>query len=188
MKREDVKKLFPDATDEQITNLLNQHHAELSGEKAQYQSELSTLRENAEKADELQRKIDEIEQGKLTESEKMSKELQKANNRIAELEKNIAISNQKIELAKELRITTEQVDKVVKPDGTLDYKILGQLVAEKESASALAKEQEIAAQSINSVGQGIKDDDTSSLAEERARNLANQQKDINQDILNFYRR
>ena len=33
MTREDVLKLFPDATDEQITNLLNQNNSEVAREK-----------------------------------------------------------------------------------------------------------------------------------------------------------
>ena len=33
MTREDVLKLFPEATDEQITNLLNQNNSEVATEK-----------------------------------------------------------------------------------------------------------------------------------------------------------
>lgn len=33
MTREDVLKLFPEATDEQITNLLNQNNSEVAKEK-----------------------------------------------------------------------------------------------------------------------------------------------------------
>lgn len=33
MTREDVVKLFPDATDEQITRMLNQHNSEVQKEK-----------------------------------------------------------------------------------------------------------------------------------------------------------
>ena len=33
MTREDLKAIFPEATDEQITNMLNKHHSELNEEK-----------------------------------------------------------------------------------------------------------------------------------------------------------
>ena len=57
MKREDVLKLFPEATDEQITNLLNQSNKEVLNEK----NKIAQYKEKADKADELQAKIDELE-------------------------------------------------------------------------------------------------------------------------------
>ena len=39
MTREDVKKLFPDATDEQVTAFLNKHNSEIAGERAKTNSE-----------------------------------------------------------------------------------------------------------------------------------------------------
>ena len=49
MTREQVLKLFPDATDEQITNLLNQSNKEVLNEK----NKISQYKEKADKADEL---------------------------------------------------------------------------------------------------------------------------------------
>ena len=45
MTREDVKKIFPDATDEQITSFLNQSNSDVAKEKAKNQK----LKEDAEK-------------------------------------------------------------------------------------------------------------------------------------------
>lgn len=69
MTREDVKKIFPDATEEQISNFLNQSNADVAKEKSKTQS----LKEKADKADELQKRIDAIEQQNMTELEKEKK-------------------------------------------------------------------------------------------------------------------
>lgn len=76
MTRSDVMKIFPNATEEQIQNLLNSHHNELSAEKeknknlsnstneelAKAQAELETLRKQAEEnnANDLQTQIDKL--------------------------------------------------------------------------------------------------------------------------------
>jgi hypothetical protein len=66
MTREDITKLFPDATDEQITNLLNQNNSEVAKEK----NKANQYKEKANTADALQAKIDELEAGNLSELEK----------------------------------------------------------------------------------------------------------------------
>lgn len=98
----------------------------------------------ADKADELQNKLDEIEKGNLTEVEQVNKNLEKANARIAELEKAQAISAQKKTVIEKFKVTSEQADKIVKEDGTFDYDVLGKIISDKETAAAQAKEQEIA--------------------------------------------
>lgn len=98
----------------------------------------------ADKADELQNKLDEIEKGNLSEVEQANKNLEKANARIAELEKAQAISAQKKTVIEKFKVTSEQADKIVKEDGTFDYDVLGKIISDKETAAAQAKEQEIA--------------------------------------------
>ena len=56
MTREQVLKLFPDATDEQITGLLNQTNSEVAREKEKNKA----YKEKADNADELQKKLDEF--------------------------------------------------------------------------------------------------------------------------------
>ena len=51
MTREDVKKIFPDATDEQITSFLNQSNSDVAKEKVKAQK----VKEQAEKADALEK-------------------------------------------------------------------------------------------------------------------------------------
>ena len=140
MTREQVIKLFPDATDDQITALLNQNNSEVAREK----EKASGYKEKASKADELQKKIDELESGNLSEIEKANKALEEANKQIAVLQKNNAIRDQRESAMTNFKITAEQAKSVVKDDGSLDYSELGKIISEKETASAQAKEQEIA--------------------------------------------
>lgn len=140
MTREQVIKLFPDATDDQITALLNQNNSEVAREK----EKASGYKGKASKADELQKKIDELESGNLSEIEKANKALEEANKQIAVLQKNNAIRDQRESAMTNFKITAEQAKTVVKDDGSLDYSELGKIISEKETASAQAKEQEIA--------------------------------------------
>ena len=150
MTREQVIKLFPDATDDQITALLNQNNSEVAREK----EKASGYKEKASKADELQKKIDELESGNLSEIEKANKALEEANKQIAVLQKNNAIRDQRESAMTNFKITAEQAKTVVKDDGSLDYSELGKIISEKETASAQAKEQEIAkSAAVRMVGQ-----------------------------------
>ena len=80
MTREDVLKLFPEATDEQITNLLNQNNSEVAKEK----NKVSQYKAKADTADSLQKQLDEIQAGNLTELEKANKALDTANQQKAD--------------------------------------------------------------------------------------------------------
>lgn len=148
MTREQVLKLFPDATDEQVTNLLNQTNAEVVKEKTKAEQ----YKVKADKTDELQKKLDDLESGSLTEIEQANKNLEKANARIAELEKAQTLANQRTTAAEKFKVTAEQAAQIVKDDGTFDYDVLGQIITEKETAAAQAKEQEIANNSTNPGG------------------------------------
>ena len=172
MTRDDVLKMFPDATDEQITNLLNQNNQEVAKERGK----ANQYKADADKAKDLQARIDELEAGNLSELEKANKSLETANNRIAELEKAQAVSTQKQNVMSKFKITAEQAEKVVKEDGSLDVDTLGQIISEKETAAATAKEQEILNNSGNpSGGKGGKDTEkteTEKIAENVGKSLA----------------
>ena len=92
MTREDVKKIFPDATDEQITSFLNQSNSDVAKEKAKAQN----VKEQAEKADALEKELEELKQQNMTDAEKAELERQKekaANEkRISDLESALADS------------------------------------------------------------------------------------------------
>ena len=190
MTREDVLKLFPDATDEQITKLLNQNNQEVAKEKGKSEkikTELDDLKASAANAEELQKKIEEIEQSKMTDLEKVAKELEKSNQRVAELEKIGKIRDQREAATQKFKITAEQAKQVVKDDGTFDYDVLGTIIAEKESAAALAKEQEIARAASNPGGQsggGESGDGKSTAVRLVEKNLTKQTTQT--DILSHY--
>lgn len=92
MTREDVKKIFSEATDEQITAFLNQSNSDVAREKAKAQK----LKEDAEKAEALEKELEELKQQNMTEAEKAELERQKekaANEkRISDLESALATS------------------------------------------------------------------------------------------------
>lgn len=148
MTRDDVLKLFPDATDEQITNLLNQNNSEVAKEK----NKANQYKDKANSADELQKRLDELEAGQLTEVEKANKALEAANEQIAKLQKDNAIRDQREAAMTNFKITADQAKSVIKDDGSLDYESLGKIISEKETASAKAKEEEIANNSTNPGG------------------------------------
>lgn len=92
MTREDVKKIFPDATDDQITSFLNQSNSDVAKEKAKAQK----VKEQADKAEALEKELEDLKQQNMTEAEKAELERQKekaANEkRISDLESALAIS------------------------------------------------------------------------------------------------
>ena len=182
MTREDVLKLFPEATDEQITNLLNQNNSEVAKEK----NKVSQYKAKADKADELQTQLDEIQAGNLTELEKANKALETANQQIADLQKSNAIRDQREAAMTNFKITAEQAKTVVKDDGSLDYTELGKIMSEKETAAAQAKEQEIAKhQDIPGGGSNKGGADNKTNAEKIAESLiSNAPK--NNDVLSHY--
>lgn len=126
-------------TDEQITNYLNQIGAETKKEKERADG----YKVKADQYDETKRQLDEIQSQGLSEAEKAAKDLQAANNRIAELEKNQMIAERKSAAVEKFKVTAEQASRIVKEDGTFDFDVLGQIIAEKETAAAAAKEQEL---------------------------------------------
>ena len=73
MTRADVIKLFPDATDEQITAVLNAHHKEIDAEK----EKAKELKDNASKVAELQAQIEELNNRDLPDVEKIQQQLDK---------------------------------------------------------------------------------------------------------------
>lgn len=189
MKREELTALG--LTEEQVEKIITENSKDIqnANKKAEdYKKELDDLKSSAVSAEELQKKIEEIEQSKMTETEKISKEYEKANQKILELQKSIAIRDQREAAAAEFKVTAEQAKQIVKDDGTFDYKILGQIIAEKEAASALAKEQEIAKQSTNPGGQSGGGAGGTDIATDMAVASAKRAGNANENILKNYRR
>lgn len=134
MTRDDVLKLFPEATDDQITNLLNQNNSEVAREK----NKASQYKAKADKADELQTQLNELETGNMTELQKANKALETANQQIAELQKDKAVRDLRESAMTDFKITAEQAKAVVKENGSFDTAALGKIMSDKE-ANAIAE-------------------------------------------------
>ena len=130
MTRNDVLKLFPDATDEQITNLLNKSGEEMAREK----EKANQYKAKADKADELQAQLDELQAGNMTELEKANK----ANQQIAKLQKDNAVRDLREQAMSDFGITAEQAKTVVKEDGSFDTTSLGKIISDMK-ANAIAE-------------------------------------------------
>ena len=159
-------------SDEQITKYLNQVHGESNKERERaegYKKDADKAAGISKKASDqnaaLQSKIDEL-QGQLDEinardmsdvdkahkeTEDAKKEAQKALDKIAELEKEIARKNTLQSLA-DKGIVGEDASNLIKEDGTVDFDTLGKIISDREAAAATAKEQEIARNASNPVG------------------------------------
>lgn len=153
-------------TKEQISDYLNQ----VMGEAMKEKNKANQYKEEADKAAELQKKLDEIESANLSEIEKATKALEASNKRVAELEKSIAISNTRTSIAEKFKVTADQASQIIKDDGSMDYDVLSQIIADKEIASANAKEQEIAKNAMNPGGgnEGSSKDDDMSIGAKMA--------------------
>lgn len=189
MKRGDLTALG--LTDEQIEKIIAENskdiqNANKNAEKVK--KELDDLKASAVNAEELQKKIEEIEESKLTETQKIAKELEKSNARVAELEKSIAIQQSRAEAAVNYEITAEEAKQVIRDDGSTDSVILGKIMKEKAAAAAAAKEKEIANASTNPGGQGAGGADDNSTATNMAVASAKRAGIVNESILNNYRR
>ena len=135
-------------TDEQVSNYLNQVNGETKKEK----DRADGYKAKADTADDLQKQLDELQAGNLTELEKANKASDTANKQIAELQKNNAIRDLREKAMTDFKVTAEQAKAIVKEDGSFDTAELGKIMSEKETAAAQAKEQEIAKGSTNPGG------------------------------------
>lgn len=169
-------------TDEQVSNYLNQVNGETKKEK----DKADQYKAKADNADELQKKLDELEAGNLTELEKANKALDTANQQIAELQKKNAIRDLREKAMTDFKVTAEQSKTIVKEDGSFDFDALGKIISDKETAAAQAKEQEIANNTTNpGGGTAGKENENKTTAEKLVEKLYGGQKQ-NNDILSHY--
>lgn len=208
MTREDVINWFPDATDEQITKLLNQNNSEVAGERKKaekYKSDVEKFKTDAEKASELQAKVEALENEKLTEEEKRQKEeekrLKEFDDKWKQMEQaNIDLQNQlnseRIKsYAGSKNLSGDKIDSILKSFGS-DYDLavsaidsMAELILERETAAALAKEQQIANASSNPGAQSSNGNgEEHSIANDMAKACARRAASANEDIINVYRR
>lgn len=149
MTREDVKKLFPDATEEQITAIVNQNNSEVAREK----NKAEKYKEKADEADKLQSQIDEINKANMTDIEKANAERDNALNSVKDLQTKLKTMEMRSKFA-EKGIVGEDADKLLESlnGGNFDFDVLGKIISDRESAAAIAKEKEIAGNAGNPNG------------------------------------
>lgn len=209
MTREDVMGILPEATESQVTGILNALHSELQTEKKAAEEwkakagQAQTLEEQLAEAERLkaeaEKQKEEAENKNLSEVDLLKKELEKrqtaSDRQIAELKAQLAVSEINAYSASK-NLTGEHMDVVLKAFGSdidLAKKAIDKisvLKSEWESAAALAKEQEIAAASANPGGNsaGSSVGDSEDTAMQLARKLTPQSNGVNVDLLSDLRR
>lgn len=152
MKREDLAAMG--LTDEQIEKVIAENGKDVQTANAKATKNNAEL----ERLQGIEKEFNAMKDQNLSEQEKAAKQLEEANNRIAELEKAQTLATQRTSAADKFKITSEQAAQV---DGSFDFDVLGKIISDKETAAAQAKEQEIANGSTNpggGIAGGGKDD------------------------------
>ena len=135
MTRDEIVKLFPTASEEAISALLNMHHSELNAEKAKNKADAS----DKDTIKSLQEQLEALQNKDLTDSEKLQKqidELTKANQTANQTIKNMEM---KAELLGK-GIAAEDADKFIaamkadKFDASILETMINNAVAAKEKA------------------------------------------------------
>lgn len=166
MTREDVKKLFPEATDEQITSLINQNNSEVNAEK----SKLAKYKDTAKEAEELKKQLEEINNQNLTEVEKTNKELATSKDEIAKLNAQIALMEKRQKLA-DKGIVGEDADKLLGENGVFDIEALGTILENAKKNAVAEYEKKKLDETLNPSGGSNGGKDTESSAEKLVKSL-----------------
>lgn len=194
MTREDVKKQFPEATDEQITAILNQHNNELQGEK----NKVSASKAELDRLKGVESEYETLKNQNLTDAEKLEKEVEKA---AEEKAKYIRMQN-RIEVEKILvqaGLTEEDykdyIDNLVSEDLEASKKLASGIVttiSKKAEKAGKDKESELLDDMDDDKGgkdKDGKDDEELSDAEKFAKSHAERVSgsgDVTTDVLNHY--
>ena len=149
MTREELKAIFPDATDEQISSMLNAHNKEVQAEK----NKANTYKKDADKVAELQEKIKSLENANLSDADKIAKEREESENRILELTNQINTMQTKAALA-EQGIKGEDADKLIESSsgGKIDAELLGTIIKNREENLRKSIEKEMLDKTPNPKG------------------------------------
>ena len=134
-------------TEKQISDYLDQ----VNGESKRERDRADRFKAEADKVAELQKQIDEAAQAQMTDLQKSQTELEKANAKIASLEKDMARSKLLGSLAAK-GIVGDDAEHLISDDGKLDVEILGKILSERETSAAAAKEKELLARTPNPDG------------------------------------
>lgn len=184
MTREEVQNLFPDATKEQITALLNKTNSELASEK----SKAEKFKAEANKASELQKQLSEIEQANMTELEKsqaLNADIQK---KLEDVTKQFNAYKEKADLKEKFSakgITGENADKLIDSlsEGKFDIEVFDSIIQSK-----IAEHDEATLKNTKSAGgSGASEEkDTEGLAVKLAKQMGDKSSFDGNSILSTY--
>ena len=166
MKREELKEMG--LTDEQVEKIMSD-----MGKSIQKATSLAEkYKEDAEKASELQKQIDEINNANLSEIEKANKLVEDSNKRVAELESKLKAQETRSDLAT-IGIVGEDADKIIEGlnGGKLDITVLGQFITNREKQAVADFEKKSLDATPNPTG-GKGSEDTKTEAEKVAEMIA----------------
>lgn len=169
-------------TDEQITAYLNNVNGAVKAEKER----ADALKKDADLAKDLQGKLDAINAEKMSDIEKAQAETQKANEQIADLQKQMKLMEIQKKLAG-IGITGEQADKFFDENGEINFDTLGQIISEREKQAGALKEKELLAGTPNPGGKDP--NNTETLAETIAKGIGQKLADSNKvtsDVMSHY--
>lgn len=127
MTRADVMKLFPDATEEQITSLLNQYNSDIK-------AKTDKAKDDSEKVKELQSQLDALNEQNMTELEKLQKQVEQLVQSNAKKDDEIASMVLTNQLAT-IGIVGDSAKALFNEDGKLNVESLGQVISDREKAA-----------------------------------------------------
>lgn len=189
MTREQVKQFIKttfgieEPTDEMVSAYLNNVNGAIKIEK----DKADLLKADAEKAKELQEKLDAIEAEKLSDIDKANKATEKANTEIADLKKQIKSMETRTKLA-ELGIVGEQADKFFAETGEINFDVLKEVISEREKQASAQKEKELFDKTPNpngGSGGGDQKTEAEKFAESYGQTSANSNK-VTSDVISHY--
>ena len=181
MTREDVKKLFPEATDEQITSLINQNNSEVNAEK----SKIAKYKDAASKADELEKQLEELNNQGLSEVEKLNKEIALLKDENAKSNSKIALMETKNKLA-EKGIIGEEAEKLIGENGVFDIETLGSILENAKKNAVAEYEKKKLDETLNPSGGSNGGKDTESNAEKLVKSLYGGAESNKNDVISNY--
>lgn len=147
-------------TDEQITSYLNQ----VQGETRLERERADKLKDDASKAAELQKQLDDLNNQNLSDLEKANKDRDAALDSVNTLKKQLQQMQTMASLA-EQGITGDNAKNLIKEDGTIDFVTLGKIISERETKAAADKEAELLNNTPNPGGSNGSNDDGKTDAE-----------------------
>lgn len=119
MTRDEAKKILgEEATEEQITNLLNNYHIQESAKVKELQTEMANLKEQNNKYsdyDEIKKQLDDINKANMSEQEKLEAQKKEIEKNLKESRITVARAKAKEVLAGE-GLTDDQIEDLVSDD------------------------------------------------------------------------